>query len=179
MGLLLAIILGLGIFNLYLAKNITKKQAELAEIQQNIDQSPIQAKALAKVTVMEWKSEKGSSNYTQDQKSNLEQRQQRQSITIHQIGLLDHAKRLHERLQQFAQRVRATVSRIGGDKQQSITTNRAIDGSQSQFDRTERAIEQRERETSQHQQTAERFTYQAVREIENEINPDQDREIEH
>ena len=49
----------LGIFNLYLAKNITKKQAELAEIQQNIDQSPIQAKALAKVTVMEWKSEKG------------------------------------------------------------------------------------------------------------------------
>ena len=59
MGLLLAIILGLGIFNLYLAKNITKKQAELAEIQQNIDQSPIQAKALAKVTVMEWKSEKG------------------------------------------------------------------------------------------------------------------------
>ena len=67
----------------------------------------------------------------------------------------------------------------GGDKQQSITTNRAIDGSQSQFDRTERAIEQRERETSQHQQTAERFTYQAVREIENEINPDQDREIEH
>ena len=122
---------------------------------------------------------RGSSNYTQDQKSNLEQRQQRQSITIHQIGLLDHAKRLHERLQQFAQRVRATVSRIGGDKQQSITTNRAIDGSQSQFDRTERAIEQRERETSQHQQTAERFTYQAVREIENEINPDQDREIEH
>ena len=112
MGLLLAIILGLGIFNLYLAKNITKKQAELAEIQQNIDQSPIQAKALAKVTVMEWKSEKGSSDYTQEQKSNLEQRQQRQSITIHQIGLLDHAKRLHERLQQFAQRVRATVSPV-------------------------------------------------------------------
>lgn len=109
----------------------------------------------------------------------MEQRQQRQSITIHQIGLVDHAKRLHERLQQFAQRVRATVSRIGGDKQQSITTNRAINGSQSQFDRTERAIEQRERETSQHQQTAERFTYQVVREIENEINPDQDREIEH
>lgn len=122
---------------------------------------------------------RGSSDYTQEQKSNLEQRQQRQSITIHQIGLLDHAKRLHERLQQFAQRVRATVSRIGGDKQQSITTNRAINGSQSQFDRAERAIEQRERETSQHQQTAERFTYQVVREIENEINPNQDREIEH
>ena len=169
----------LGIFNLYLAKNITKKQAELAEIQQNIDQSPIQAKALAKVTVMEWKSEKGGVVITPKSKSNLEQRQQRQSITIHQIGLLDHAKRLHERLQQFAQRVRATVSRIGGDKQQSITTNRAINGSQSQFDRAERAIEQRERETSQHQQTAERFTYQVVREIENEINPNQDREIEH
>ena len=42
----------------------------------------------------------------------MEQRQQRQSITIHQIGLLDHAKRLHERLQQFAQRVRATVSQV-------------------------------------------------------------------
>lgn len=41
---------------------------------------------------------RGSSDYTQEQKSNLEQRQQRQSITIHQIGLLDHAKRLHERL---------------------------------------------------------------------------------
>ena len=30
---------------------------------------------------------------------------------------------------------------------------------------TERAIEQRERETSQHQQTTERFTHQVVREI--------------
>lgn len=95
--------------------------------------------------------------------------------TKNQIGLLDHAKRLHERLQQLAQRVRATVSRIGSDKQQSITTNRAIDSSQSQFDRTERAIEQRERETSQHQQTTERFTYQTVREIQKELNPNQDR----
>ena len=57
MGLLLAIILGLGIFNLYLAKNITKKQAELAEIQQNIEQSPLQAKALAKVELLEEKGE--------------------------------------------------------------------------------------------------------------------------
>lgn len=95
--------------------------------------------------------------------------------TKNQIGLLDHAKRLHERLQQLAQRVRATVSRIGSDKQQSITTNRAIDSSQSQFDRTERAIEQRERETSQHQQTTERFTYQTVREIQKELNPNQDK----
>ena len=98
--------------------------------------------------------------------------------TKNQIGLLDHAKQLHERLQQFAQRVRATVSRIGSDKQQSITTNRAIDSSQSQFDRTERAIEQRERETSQHQQTAERFTYQTIREIQNEINPIYDNSID-
>lgn len=95
--------------------------------------------------------------------------------TKNQIGLLDHAKRLHERLQQLAQRVRATVSRIGSDKQQSITTNRAIDSSQSQFDRTERAIEQREREASQHQQATERFTYQTVREIQKELNPNQDK----
>lgn len=95
--------------------------------------------------------------------------------TKNQIGLLDHAKRLHERLQQLTQRVRAAVSRIGSDKQQSITTDRAIDSSQSQFDRTERAIEQRERETSQHQQTTERFTYQTVREIQKELNPNQDR----
>ena len=92
-----------------------------------------------------------------------------------QIGLLDHAKRLHEQLQRFTERIRATISRIGGDKQQSITTNRAIDSSQSQFDCTERAIEQRERETSQHQQTTERFTYQTVREIQKELNPNQDK----
>lgn len=55
MGLLLAIILGLGIFSLWLGKNIRNQQAELAEIQQNIDQSPLQAKALAKLELMEEK----------------------------------------------------------------------------------------------------------------------------
>ena len=40
------------------------------------------------------------------------------------------------------------------------------------------AIEQRERETSQHQQTAERFTYQTIREIQNEINPIYDNGID-
>ena len=100
----------------------------------------------------------------------LQQQRQRADF-INQIGLLDHAKRLHEQLQRFTERIRAAVSRIGSDKQQSITTNRAINSSQSQFDRTERAIEQRERETSQHQQTTERFTYQVVREIEKELNP--------
>lgn len=102
-----------------------------------------------------------------------EARKQRQ--THSKTGIIDHAKRLHEQLQRFTERIRATISRIGGDKQQSITTNRAIDSSQSQFDRTERAIEQRERETSQHQQTAERFTHQVVREIQKELNPNQDR----
>ena len=54
-----------------------------------------------------------------------------------------------------------------------------INGSQSQFDRAARAIEQRERETSQHQQTAERFTYQVVREIQKEISPQQYEGMEH
>lgn len=55
MGLLLATMLGLGIFNLWLAKNIRTQQAQLAEIRQNIDQSPLQAKALAKVDLEEEK----------------------------------------------------------------------------------------------------------------------------
>ena len=51
MGLLLAIILGLGVFSLWLGKNIRNQQAQLAEIQQNIEQTPLQAQALAKVTI--------------------------------------------------------------------------------------------------------------------------------
>ena len=93
--------------------------------------------------------------------------------TKNQIGLLDHAKRLHERLQQFAQRIRTTISRIGGSKQQTITADRAIDSSQSQFDRTEREIEQREQAISVHQRTTEQFTYQVIRQIEKEMNPNQ------
>ena len=88
-----------------------------------------------------------------------------------QIGLLDHAKRLHEQLQQLTERIRATISRIGGIKQQTITTDRAIDRSQSQIERTEREIKQREQTTGNHQRTAEQFTHQVIREIEKEINP--------
>lgn len=40
---------------------------------------------------------------------------------------------------------------------------------------TERAIEQRERETIQHQQTTRQFTYQTVREIEKELSFEQDK----
>lgn len=129
-----------------------------------------------------------SYDYSERRQINLDNSQERQEIRIRETrqqrqtypktGIIDHAKRLHERLQQLAQRVRATVSRIGSDKQQSITTNTAIDSSQSQFDRTERAIEQRERETSQHQQTTERFTYQIVRGIEKELNFEQNKGID-
>lgn len=51
MGLLLALMMGLGLFNLYLYKNIGKQQAILNEIQQSIEQSPLQAKALSKVEI--------------------------------------------------------------------------------------------------------------------------------
>lgn len=116
------------------------------------------------------------SEQERDESRNLsEQRQTANSKN--QIGILDHAKRLHEQLQRFTERIRATISRIGGDKQQSITTNRAIDSSQSQFDRTEREIKQREREISDHQQTAERFTYQTIREIQNELNVNHHKDI--
>ena len=116
------------------------------------------------------------SNQEQESRS-IRQQKRRTHNQNQQVGQ-NYAQQLFERLQQLAQRVRATVSRIGSDKQQSITTNRAIDSSQSQFDRTERAIEQRERETIQHQQTTERFTYQTVREIEKELSFEQDRGID-
>ena len=116
------------------------------------------------------------SNQEQESRS-IRQQKRRTHNQNQQVGQ-NYAQQLFERLQQLAQRVRATVSRIGSDKQQSITTNRAIDCCQSQFDRTERAIEQRERETIQHQQTTERFTYQTVREIEKELSFEQDRGID-
>ena len=49
----------------------------------------------------------------------------------------------------------------------------SLDCGQSQFDRTEREIKQREQATGEHQRTAERFTHQVIREIQNEINPQQ------
>ena len=51
MGLLLAIMLGLGIVSLYLAKTIRNQHEEIAEIQQNIEMTSLQAQAFAKVTI--------------------------------------------------------------------------------------------------------------------------------
>ena len=51
MGFLLAIILGLGIFSLYLAKTARNQHEEIAEIQQNIEMTSLQAQAFAKVTI--------------------------------------------------------------------------------------------------------------------------------
>lgn len=105
-----------------------------------------------------------------------EARKQRQ--THPKTGIIDHAKRLYERLQQFSDRLRATVKRVTGDHHQAERTNRAIDCGQSQFDRTEREIKQREQATGEHQRTAERFTHQVIREIEKKLEPQEYRGIE-
>ena len=112
------------------------------------------------------------SEQERDKSRNLPQQGQTNN-SKNQIGLLDHAKRLYERLQQFGDRLRATVKRVTGNHHQAERTNRAIDCGQSQFDRTEREIKQREQATGEHQRTAERFTHQVIREIQNEINPQQ------
>lgn len=112
------------------------------------------------------------SEQERDKSRNLPQQGQTNN-SKNQIGLLDHAKRFYERLQQFGDRLRATVKRVTGNHHQAERTNRAIDCGQSQFDRTEREIKQREQATGEHQRTAERFTHQVIREIQNEINPQQ------
>lgn len=85
------------------------------------------------------------SEQERDESRNLSEQGQTANFK-NQIGLLDHAKRLYERLQQFGDRLRATVKRVTGDNHQAERTNRAIDCGQSQFDRTEREIKQREQE---------------------------------
>lgn len=112
------------------------------------------------------------SQQERDESRNLSEQGQTAN-SKNQIGLLDHAKRLHEQLQQLTERIRAKINRIGVSKQQSITTDRAINRSQSQIERTEREIEQREQTTGDHQRTAEQFTYQVIRQIEKEMNPNQ------
>ena len=124
-----------------------------------------------------------SDDYAKQRQINLDNSQEPQEIrsrearkqrqTHPKTGIIDHAKRLYERLQQFGDRLRATVKRVTGDNHQAERTNRAIDCGQSQFDRTEREIKQREQATGEHQRTAERFTHQVIREIQNEINPQQ------
>lgn len=53
MGILLSILIALGAFSLYLGKKIATQQGQLDDIQQAIDNSPLQAKALTKVQVTE------------------------------------------------------------------------------------------------------------------------------
>ena len=61
--------LGLGIVSLYLAKTIRNQHEEIAEIQQNIEMTSLQAQAFAKVTI------------TQKQRQiNLDNSQERQEI---------------------------------------------------------------------------------------------------
>ena len=48
----------------------------------------------------------------------------------------------------------------------------SLDCGQSQFDRTEREIKQREQAIGEHQRTAEQFTQQTIREIQRQIDRD-------
>lgn len=61
-----------------------------------------------------------------------------------QIGLLDHAKRLHEQLQRLTERVRTSIKPATGDHRQTEMADRAITNSQRQINDTERQINQSE-----------------------------------
>jgi len=121
-----------------------------------------------------------SDDYAKQRQINLDNSQEPQEIrsrearkqrqTHPKTGIIDHAKRLYERLQQFGDRLRATVKRVTGDNHEAERANKAIDCGQSQFDRTEREIKQREQGTGEHQHTAERFTQNNIREIQTQID---------
>ncbi|MBX4377462.1 hypothetical protein K4H02_20560, partial [Mycobacterium tuberculosis] len=93
------------------------------------------------------------------------------SVAYFSISITNRAaQRLYERLQQFGDRLRATVKRVTGDNHQAERANKAIDCGQSQFDRTEREIKQREQGTGEHQRQTELFTQNNIREIQTQID---------
>ena len=59
LGVLVTVFLILLAMNLWAWSSLKDKKAELEEVTQKIDRSPIEQKLLAKITVMEWGDEKG------------------------------------------------------------------------------------------------------------------------
>lgn len=124
---------------------------------------------------------------SQNQKSGSWQISQRQADD--ETGVTNYAKRLYNRLQQFTQSIKATVSRLGsgqydteranreGEQQQQWIdyTARFIDKTGQEIDERERAFSQREQSIIEHQHTAEQFTQSTISEIqkaiERELNP--------
>ena len=109
------------------------------------------------------------SEQERDESRNLSEQGQTANFK-NQIGLLDHAKRLYERLQQFGDRLRATVKRVTGDYSHQRQADRAITQSQSRIDDTKRDVERREQQISEHQRQTELFTQNNIREIQTQID---------
>ena len=59
MGVLLTVFLILLAMNLWTGFSLKNKKAELAEITEKIEQSPVEQRLLAKITVVDWSDEKG------------------------------------------------------------------------------------------------------------------------
>ena len=59
MGVLLTVFLMLLALTIWTGVSLKNKRVELAEITEKIDQSPIEQRLLAKITVLEWGEEKG------------------------------------------------------------------------------------------------------------------------
>lgn len=90
----------------------------------------------------DWGGERYIFHHQQPQESdNLHLRQETTSIDLSkQLGVFDRAKQLHERLQQFTNRVRTAIKRTYRDERQSERADTEINGSQSVFESAERAI---------------------------------------
>lgn len=89
---------------------------------------------------------------------------------------LNHAQRLHEQLQQFARRIRATVERIASIGEQAEHTDRVIVRSKSRIDDTERAVTSHHNEIDKRKQNV-LGTYREIEQREqafNEIRQDYD-----
>ncbi|WP_432481151.1 relaxase/mobilization nuclease domain-containing protein [Moraxella sp. ZY200743] len=104
----------------------------------------------------DWGGERYIFHHQQPQESdNLYLRQETTSIDLSkQLGVFDRAKQLHERLQQFTNRVRTAIKRTYRDERQSERADTEINGSQSVFESAERAITGVNQQIKQREQQA-------------------------
>ena len=173
-GLIMLFLVFLGI-NVWLGYQIKDKKQELAEINLELDQSPLEKRILRSVEFHEQGQEDLFHRSQEQQKSgSIREHQRPKSNENREIGN-QYDQRLYESLQRHLELVRDAIERAKRNKSKTDRADRSLERSESSIESAERGIEQSKSTTKQSEQQitrAEQRINEKMKEKQAEIKAD-------